>query len=92
MNYDGRFKLHRYKSGEALLFDIENDPQEQVNLLDESSYLGVRHRLESELFAEVMSSIEAASQDRLAQHGDMSQDPGFGRESWAREFPHPPVM
>ena len=45
-----------------------------------------------ELFAEVMTSIEAASQDRLAQYGDMSQDPGFGRESWVREFPHPPVM
>ena len=31
-----------------------------------------------------MTSIEAASQDRLAQYGDMSQDPGFGRESWVR--------
>ena len=30
MNYDGRFKLHRYRSGEALLFDIDNDPQEQT--------------------------------------------------------------
>ena len=77
MNYDGRFKLHRYRSGEALLFDIENDPQEQVNLLDDPAYADIRHRLEGELFAEVMTSIEAASQDRLAQYGDMSQDPGF---------------
>ncbi len=92
MNYDGRFKLHRYKSGETLLFDIENDPQEQVNLLDDPVYADVRHRLESELMAEVMQSLEAASQDRLAQYGDMSQDLEFGRESWRRVFPHPPVM
>ena len=92
MNYDGRFKLHRYRSGEALLFDIENDPQEQSNLLDHPAYANVRHRLEAELFSEVMTSIEAASQDRLAQYGDMSQDPSFGKESWEREYPHPPVM
>ena len=92
MNYDGRFKLHRYRSGEALLFDIQNDPQEQQNLLDDPDHAETRHRLETELFTEVMTSIEAASQDRLAQHGDMSQDPGFGRESWQRTYPHPPVM
>ena len=63
-----------------------------MNLLDDPEYADVRHRLEGELFAEVMTSIEAASQDRLAQHGDMSQDPGFGRESWVRAYPHPPVM
>ena len=92
MNYDGRFKLHRYRSGEALLFDIDNDPQEQTNLLDDPAYANVRHRLEAELFTEVMTSIEAASQDRLAQYGDMSQDPSFGKESWERAYPHPPVM
>lgn len=92
MNYDGRYKLHRYKSGEVLLFDIEDDPQEQVNLIDSADHADIKHRLESELTTEVMSSIEAASQDRLAHHGDMSQDPQFGRESWSRTFPHPPVM
>ena len=45
-------------------------------------YASVRHRLEGELFEEVMVSIEAASQDRLAQHGDMSQDPGI----WSGEL------
>ncbi len=92
MNYDGRYKLHRYRSGEALLFDIENDPQEQMNLLEDPVYAEVRHRLESELMTEIMTSLEAASQDRLAHYGDMSQDPQFGKESWARHFPHHPVM
>ena len=28
--------------------------------------------------------------DRLAQNGDMSQDPTFGYESWQRPWPHAP--
>ena len=92
MNYDGRYKLHHYRWGESLLFDLETDPGEQVNVLDVPEYADVRHRLEDELRLEVMNSIEACNQDRLAQDGDMSQDPAFGREGWKRTYPYPPVM
>ena len=92
MNYDGRFKLHQYRWGESLLFDLNNDPGEQVDLIDDPAYADVRHRLEEELRIEVMDSIEACTQDRLAQRGDMSQDPAFGREGWQRTYPYPPVI
>ena len=92
MNYDGQFKLHLYRSGESLLFDLANDPDEQVDLIDDPAYADVRHRLEEEMRLEVMHSIEACTQDRLAQRGDMSQDPAFGREGWRRVYPYPPVM
>ena len=75
-----------------MLFDLESDPAEQVNLLDDPAFANVRHRLEDELRVEVMDSIEACNQDRLAQRGDMSQDPAFGREGWQRTYPYPPVM
>ena len=32
MNFDGRYKLHRYSTGDELLFDLREDPTEQRNL------------------------------------------------------------
>jgi hypothetical protein len=90
MNFDGRYKLHKYRTGEVLLFDMLNDPQEQVNLYENPEFAGVVRRLETELMQELMSSIESSMDDRLAQNGDMSQDPTFGYESWTRPWPNTP--
>ena len=60
----------------------------------ENNYLitlqDIRNKLEDELSNEVMKSIDASMNDRLAQNGDMSQDPPFGFEGWQRPWPHPP--
>ncbi len=90
MNFDGRYKLHKYRTGEMLLFDMLNDPQEQVNLYENAEFADIVRRLETELTVELMASIEASMDDRLAQNGDMSQDPTFGYESWQRPWPHAP--
>jgi len=37
-----------------------------------------------------MSSIDSSMDDRIAQNGDMSQDPSFGYESWHRPWPNSP--
>jgi hypothetical protein len=90
MNFDGRYKLHKYRTGEMLLFDMLNDPQEQVNLYENAEFADIVRRLETELTVELMASIEASMDDRIAQNGDMSQDPTFGYESWQRPWPHAP--
>jgi len=90
MNFDGRYKLHKYRTGEILLFDMLNDPDEQVNLYENSEFSDITRRLETELTQELMASIESSMDDRLAQNGDMSQDPTFGLESWVRPWPSPP--
>ena len=90
MNFDGRYKLHKYRTGETLLFDMLNDPDEQVNLYENSEFADITRRLETELTQELMASIESSMDDRLAQNGDMSQDPTFGLESWVRPWPSPP--
>jgi arylsulfatase A-like enzyme len=90
MNFDGRYKLHKYKSGETLLFDMLNDPQEQVNLYENAEFADIVRRLETELTQELMTSIDSSMDDRLAQNGDMSQDPTFGLESWVRPWPNAP--
>ena len=89
MNFDGRYKLHRYSTGDEMLFDLENDPTEQHNLAADPNYAEVRRRLDAELVSEVMVSMAQSTHDRLAHAGDMSQDPGFGREGWRRPWPHP---
>ena len=88
MNFDGRYKLHRYATGDELLFDMENDPTEQRNLAADSGYADLRRRLDAELVSEVMVSMAQSTHDRLAHAGDMSQDPAFGREGWRRPWPH----
>lgn len=50
----------------------------------------VARRLETELSQEIMRSVQRSMDDRLAQSGDMSQDPAFGKEGWQRPWPHPP--
>jgi len=90
MNFDGRYKLHKYRTGETLLFDMLNDPQEQVNLFGNPEFADIVQRLEIELTQELMASIEGSMDDRLAQNGDMSQDPTFGYESWNRPWPNSP--
>jgi hypothetical protein len=47
-------------------------------------------RLETELTQELMASIDGSMDDRIAQNGDMSQDPTFGYESWIRPWPNTP--
>ena len=39
MIYDGRWKLCKYATGEQVLFDLEEDPSEQHNRLDDPSVL-----------------------------------------------------
>jgi hypothetical protein len=73
-----------------LLFDMLNDPQEQVNLYENAEFADIVRRLEAELTQELMASIDGSMDDRIAQNGDMSQDPTFGYESWTRPWPNTP--
>ena len=88
MNFDGRYKLHRYSTGDEMLFDLKEDPTEQRNLAADPDHAELRQRMDAELVSEVMVSMAQSTHDRLAHAGDMSQDPSFGREGWRRPWPH----
>jgi arylsulfatase A-like enzyme len=92
MSFDGRYKLHKYATGEVLLFDMEHDPQEQRSLASNPDFQNIFRRLDAELTAHIMESMQASWHDRLAHNGDLSQDPFFGREGWRRPWPHPPQV
>ena len=89
MAFDGRWKLAKYASGEVLLFDLETDPQEQLNVAADPRHSETLRRLDAELTAEVMESALFSVRYRLAAAADLSPDRAFGREGWTRPFPHP---
>lgn len=88
MNFDGRWKLHKYNTGDYALFDMENDPTEQINLIHDTTNSTVLARLESELAAEVMTSMNLSMHDRLQSIGSdgsgLSNEPLFGNRGWSR--------
>ena len=90
MNFDGRYKLHKYLSGEVFLFDIFEDPDEQNDLSNSVKHRKIVDRLDRELTHKIMESVNFSMHDRLAQTGDMSQSAKFGLEGWSRPWPHPP--
>ena len=89
MIYDGKWKLAKYATGENVLFDLDDDPFEQTNLIRDPNVFDDLARLDAELSSYVMEQYRIAMHDRLAHSGDMSQDPGFGREGWQAPFPSP---
>lgn len=83
-----RYKLHRYMSGECLLFDIEEDPHEQHNLCRSGEHRDILADLDAQLTTTVMRLV-ARGRDDLA----VIDDAGFagrgqyGCEGWQRRFP-----
>lgn len=89
MALDGRTKLHKYGSGETLMFDLAEDPTEQRDLLKHDGGEADYQRLDAELTSHVMRAVQRAHLDKQVYVRDMSADPIFGRPGWQRTFPRP---
>jgi arylsulfatase A-like enzyme len=87
MIYDGEWRLCKYSTGEAVLFNVRDDPGEQHNLTSDPAYLDVRINLDMRLDQAIMRSIGQSTHDRRVYTSDLSQDPWFGREGWQRPYP-----
>jgi arylsulfatase len=84
---DGRWRLAKYSTGEAVLFNRRQDPDEQKNLYYDAAHLEVRSQLEAELTQYLMASMREANHDRRVYVRDLSQKTWFGREGWQRPYP-----
>lgn len=84
---DGMFKLAKYATGENVLFNLQEDPTEQHNLIRDPVYEDVLRILDAELTRNVMQSMRVAQEDRRVYTTDLSQQPDFGREGWQRPYP-----
>ena len=88
MIYDGQWKLCKYASGEVLLFNLSEDPNEQHNLMKEGRYQEEYIRLDRELTREIMNSMSLSHESkRVYAKTTLAGDPSFGKEDWQRPYP-----
>ncbi len=96
MVHDGRFKLIYYPTGNRLqLFDMEDDPEELVDLHSSEEHRSDRERLEALLVGELYGSdLEFIKDGQLAGVADMVYEEGPNRGLTTQRgahWPLPPV-
>ena len=94
MAYDGRHKLVKYGNGAAGLFDLQEDPQEQHNLVESAAHAAEYRHLDAALWREVMRSVQASHSYNLvdaSESGPLWADKVFGATGWERVYPHSSV-
>ena len=89
MNFDGRHKLAKYAHGASQLFDVVDDPGEQVDLARDPAVRDVYERLDAQLTTAVMRGVAAGHADKRLDPTASSGDTQFGREGWQRAYPEP---
>lgn len=96
MVFDGRYKLIYYPVGNAsYLFDLENDPNEEVNLAGDAAHGDVLDKLGSLLISELYEGDEAWAKDgKLVGLPHQEFRPGGNRTLSAQRgdhWPPPPI-
>jgi arylsulfatase A-like enzyme len=87
MVFDGEWKLIKHSEGEAMLFNLKEDPLEQINLASDSKYGDVYRRLDAELTQEIMESMVLSMHDRLVCSSSLADSEEFGHQGWQWKFP-----
>ena len=91
MAYDGRHKLVKYGNGAAGLFDLQEDPQEQHNLVESASHVAEYRHLDAALWREIMRSVQSSHDYNLVyspKDDALWASKTFGAVGWERGYPH----
>ena len=70
-----------------MLFDLDNDRNEQENLVSDRKYAEVYRRLGAALDRELMISMSVSMHDRMPSPTSMSGDEDMARKSWQWRYP-----
>ncbi|WP_159623673.1 sulfatase [Ruania rhizosphaerae] len=81
---EGAFVLHKYGTGEVLLFDREADPDQLHDLSKDASHRDVLDQMDATLTREVIALVASGHDDKIGA----SAEPEFYAEGWQRPFPH----
>ena len=90
MAFDGEWKLVKYASGDVLLFNLREDPNEQENCVADEECQSIYRRLDASLSAEMLKSINEAHSDKVVAHtegGSHYNNEEFGKPGWGRRYP-----
>ena len=87
MLLEGDWKLCKYRGG-SHLYNLNDDPGEQSNLIADPDCAAVVERLDTALTAQIMRSIdEACFANRIYYGYSHSSSEDFGRVGWHRAYP-----
>lgn len=90
MLLDDRYKLHKYYSGECLLFDLQTDPSEQHNLATSPEHDGLLRRMDAELTSQLMAMLLKGREHTRVIGPDGPAGVGaYNDEGWLRTYPAP---
>ncbi len=87
MIQEGPWRLSKYATGETLLFNLEDDPQEQRNLAADTGHAETYRDLDARLTTWMMGAMVQSHYAQRVYVRDLSQQPDFGREGWQRTYP-----
>ena len=86
-----RRKLVKYGNGAAGLFDLQEDPQEQHNLVESASHVAEYRHLDAALWREIMRSVQSSHDYNLVyspKDDALWASKTFGAAGWERGYPH----
>ncbi len=87
MIMDRQYKLARYANGVAALYDIDADPMEQANRIDDRGLAPVRAALEAQLTRAVLGAVKRANLDKAYAYATLTPDHPSHARGWTRPYP-----
>lgn len=83
----GPYKYCRYYNGVNVLFNIEDDPGEQTNLLNDPDYRNIAAELDQIMLEEIFNSLQASNSEKIVNRGGIMGEGNFGKRNWKRTYP-----
>lgn len=82
-----KHKLVRYNNGAEALYDLENDPEEQHNIINSAESVSLRHSLEIELVRQLVGGTISGHWDKKVLDAQAEAPHAFYRRGWVRPYP-----
>ncbi|QOR70342.1 sulfatase-like hydrolase/transferase [Ruania alkalisoli] len=82
---EGGMVLHKYGTGEVLLYDHDADPEQIRDLSRDPAHRADLDRMDATLTREVMALVASGHEDKIGS----STEPEFYARGWQRPYPYP---
>jgi arylsulfatase len=87
MVFKGKWKYCRYLNGVKVLSDMQADPKETTNRMDDPACADVVAELTEIMEQETDESIQFANNEKIVDRGGLCGEGAFGERGWQRTYP-----